>query len=161
MSKLWIYCWYFPLLTLLCIRLWVYWFVFVILLASFLVGAFLPQIQVFIPLVSAVTTYLPSLTLVTLPSSCLSALLLGQSYWRKTLLVPIPCSKAFDSSQLSMRLNGLFLACPLGPSTIWCSYLANLLSLISFYELDDPANLTLLQSLWLLCFYSRVFIFLE
>lgn len=76
-------------------------------------------------------------------------------------MVPIPCSKAFDSSQLSMRLNGLFLACHSGPSTIWCSYLANLLSLIFFYELDDPAKLTLLQTLWLLCFYSCVFIFLE
>lgn len=92
---------------------------------------------------------------------CLSALLLGPSHWRKTLLVPIPCSKAFDSSQLSTRWNGLFLACHSGPSTIWCSYLANLFSLISFYELDDPANLTLLQTLWLLCFHSCGFIFLE
>lgn len=71
-------------------------------------------------LMSAITTYLSCLTLVALHFSCLSALLLGQSHWRKTLLIPIPCSKAFDSSQLSMRLNGLFLVCHSGPSTIWC-----------------------------------------
>lgn len=73
--------------------------------------------------------------------------------------MPIPCSKAFDSSQLSTRLNGLLLACHSRPSTVWCQLTClTLFSLISFYELDDPANLTIRHTLTLsgFCVFTHV-----
>lgn len=58
--------------------------------------------------------------------------------------MPILCLKVFESSQLSTRLNGLLIACHSIPSSTWCLLTCLTLSLLtSFYELGDPANLTI------------------